>query len=85
MGTRCLNSRSNGSVTTMTRLPFTMPLKDTRPLTLASTEGFFGLRASNSSPTRGRPPVMSLVFTLSRSSLAMMRPALTFSPSSTLR
>ena len=85
MGTRCLNSLPNGSVTTMTRLPFTMPLKDTRPPTLASTDGFLGLRASNSSPTRGRPPVMSLVLTLSRSSFAMIRPAFTFSPSSMLR
>ena len=80
-----MNSRSNGSVTTMTRLPFTRPLNATRPPTFARIAGFFGRRASKSSPTLGRPPVMSLVFTLSRSSLATILPAFTFSPSSTLR
>jgi len=50
-------------------------LNDTRPETLARTDGFLGLRASKSSPTRGRPPVISLVFTLSRRSLAMPLPS----------
>ena len=35
----------------------------------------FGLRASKSSATRGRPPVMSLVFVVSRGILAMTSPA----------
>ena len=35
----------------------------------------FGLRASNSSATRGRPPVMSLVLVVSRGILAMTSPA----------
>ena len=69
----------------MTRLPFTMPLNATRPPTFARIAGFLGRRASKSSPTRGRPPVMSLVFTLSLSILARIVPAFTFSPSSTLR
>ena len=40
-----------------------------------------GLRDSNSSATRGRPPVMSLVFVVSRGIRAMMSPASILSPS----
>ena len=44
-----------------------------------------GLRASNSSTTRGRPPVMSLVFVVSRGIFASTSPANTSSPSLTMR
>src|SRR5436190_89992 len=40
----------------------------------------FGLRASNSSATRGRPPVMSRVFDDSRGMRASTSPALTEAP-----
>ena len=43
----------------------------------------FGLRDSKSSATRGRPPVMSLVFVVSRGIRAMMSPASMRSPSDT--
>ena len=49
------------------------------------TAGSFGLRASNSSTTRGRPPVMSLVFVVSRGIFASTSPASTVSPSCTIR
>ena len=42
-----------------------------------------GLRASNSSATRGRPPVMSRVLALSVGMRAMTSPALTLEPGST--
>ena len=41
------------------------------------TASSLGLRASNSSATRGRPPVMSLVLVVSRGIFAMMSPAST--------
>ena len=44
-----------------------------------------GLRASNNSTTRGRPPVMSLVFVVSRGILAGTSPAWTSSPSRAIR
>src|ERR1700716_2075303 len=45
--------------------------------------GSRGLRASKSSATRGRPPVMSLVFVVSRGIFAMMSPWCTSAPSAT--
>ena len=51
----------------MTRrcLPFVSLPNDTVPVTSASRPASFGERASNSSATRGRPPVMSRVFDVS--------------------
>ena len=43
----------------------------------------FGRRASNSSATRGRPPVMSRVLALSVGIRAMTSPAFTCPPGST--
>ena len=43
-----------------------------------------GFLASNSSTTRGRPPVMSLVFVVSRGIFASTSPADTISPSCTI-
>ncbi|MNT75147.1 hypothetical protein D3C72_2140200 [compost metagenome] len=45
----------------------------------------FGRRASNSSATRGRPPVMSRVLDDSRGIRASTSPALTWAPFSTER
>ena len=42
----------------------------------------FGLRASNSSATRGRPPVMSRVLALSVEIRARMSPFFTLAPTS---
>ena len=47
--------------------------------------GSLGVRASNSSTTRGRPPVMSLVLVVSRGIFASTSPGLTFWPSITTR
>ena len=51
----------------MTRrcLPLVSLPNDTVPVTSASMPASFGERASNSSATRGRPPVMSRVFDVS--------------------
>ncbi len=57
----------------------------TLPSISVMTAGSFGRRASNSSTTRGRPPVMSLVLAVSRGILASTSPAETACPSSTIR
>ena len=57
----------------------------TTPLISAMMAVSRGLRASNSSTTRGRPPVMSLVLVVSRGILASTSPAWTSSPSCTIR
>ena len=54
---------------------------DTTPSISAMMACSFGLRASKSSATRGRPPVMSLVFVVSRGIFAMTSPASMESPS----
>ena len=48
--------------TTSLRLPRTVPSNETMPSMRDISAASFGRRASNSSATRGRPPVMSLVF-----------------------
>ena len=47
------------------------------------TAASFGRRASNSSATRGRPPVMSRVLALSVGIRAMTSPGFTLAPGST--
>src|SRR6266704_2523680 len=54
------------------------------PSTSEIVAGSFGRRASNSSATRGRPPVMSRVLYASRDTLASTSPAYTSWPSSTV-
>ena len=54
------------------------------PSISAITAGSLGWRASNSSTTRGRPPVMSLVLVVSRGILASTSPAATSAPSWTI-
>ncbi len=50
------------------------------PSILEISAASFGWRASNSSATRGRPPVMSLVFAASRGVFARSMPGETFMP-----
>jgi len=85
IGMKCWYSRPNESLTVILRLPLAIPSNNTTPETLASSAGLLGLRASNSSLTRGRPEVMSIARADSLSILAMVRPALILSPSSTWR
>ena len=59
---------------TILRMPLTKPANSTAPSISVMTACSFGLRASKSSATRGRPPVMSLVLVVSRGILAMMSP-----------
>src|SRR4028119_1615893 len=58
-------------------------MKVTLPDTFAMIAFSFGLRASNSSATRGRPPVMSRVRAASRGMRASTSPAPTCRPPST--
>src|SRR6059036_2044203 len=60
---------------TILRMPLTNPPISTRPSISVMTACSLGLRASNSSATRGRPPVMSLVLVVSRGIFAMMSAA----------
>ena len=60
---------------TTLRLPLVSLPNDTSPSISAMMAWSFGLRASKSSATRGRPPVMSCVFVVSRGILAMTSPA----------
>ena len=53
----------------------------TSPLISETIAGFDGLRASKSSVTRGRPPVISLDLPMARGILMMMSPTLRSSPS----
>ena len=56
------------------RLPLVSLPKETTPSISLMTAYSLGLRASKSSATRGRPPVMSLVLVVSRGILAMTSP-----------
>jgi hypothetical protein len=53
---------------------------EARAVDLGDDGASFGRRASNSSATRGRPPVMSLVLALSSGIRASTSPALTLAP-----
>ena len=70
----------------MTRrcLPLVSLPNDTVPVTSASMPASFGERASNSSATRGRPPVMSRVFDVSCGIRASTSPTPTCWPSFTV-
>ena len=58
--------------TKISRLPRLMSPNRTTPSISEIVAGSFGLRASNSSATRGRPPVMSRVLYASRLTLAIV-------------
>ena len=72
------------SVMIRRRLPLVSLPKLTVPVYSARIAESFGLRASNRSATRGRPPVMSRVFDDSCGIRAMTSPTDTFAPSSRL-
>ena len=76
---------STSGVMTTLRLPFVSFPKATTPSISEMTACSLGLRASKSSATRGRPPVMSFVFVVSRGIFASTSPASTSSPSFTTR
>ena len=61
--------------TKISRLPRLMSPNRTMPSISEIVAGSFGRRASNSSATRGRPPVMSRVLYASRLILAIVSPA----------
>jgi hypothetical protein len=61
IGMRCSSSCVCGSLITMQRLPRTLAAEVHDAVDLGDLGGVLGRRASNSSATRGRPPVMSLV------------------------
>jgi hypothetical protein len=67
----------------ISRLPRLTPPKVTTPSISVTTAGFDGLRASNNSVTRGKPPVISRVLPVERGIFAMICPVCSFSPSST--
>jgi len=68
---------------TSLRLPRTVPANETMPSMRAISAASFGRRASNSSATRGRPPVMSLVLEAWRGVLASSAPGEMWSLSAT--
>jgi hypothetical protein len=67
----------------ISRLPRFTPPNVTTPSISVTTAGFDGLRASNNSVTRGRPPVISRVLPVERGILTITCPAITLSPLST--
>ena len=75
LGMRYSRGSPTSGVTTTLRLPLVSLPKLTVPSISLMTANSFGLRASNSSATRGRPPVMSLVLVVSRGILAITSPA----------
>src|SRR5574337_891394 len=74
----------SGSVITRRCLPLVSLPKDTVPVYSASTPASLGDRASKSSATRGRPPVMSRVLADSWGMRASTSPTLTSWPSFTV-
>ncbi len=66
-------------------MPLTMPPCRTVPSISEMTAVSRGFRASKSSTTRGRPPVMSFVLVVSRGIFAMTSPATTVSPLVTIK
>ena len=81
--TRYLRCSPVLEVTIISRLPrFTLPMV-TSPSISDTTAGLDGLRASNSSVTRGRPPVISPPLAAARGILTRVSPVETVWPSST--
>jgi hypothetical protein len=62
LGTSSSHTLPSGSVICRRTLPLVSLPKEMVPVISASVPLSFGVRASNSSATRGRPPVMSRVF-----------------------
>ena len=70
----------SGVITSLT-FPLVSFPKDTTPDSSARTAASLGFLASNKSATRGRPPVISLVFEATNGILAITSPAVIFWPS----
>ena len=82
-GTRYFLTSPSLEVTMISRLPrFTLPMLISPSISL-TTAGLLGLRASNNSVTRGRPPVISPALPTTRGILTRISPALSSWPSST--
>ena len=69
----------------ISRLPRLILPKDTTPSISQTTAGLDGLRASNNSVIRGKPPVISPDLADLRGILTKILPALIFSPSFTIK
>src|SRR6266545_1356966 len=83
-GTSYSCASPSSGCTQISRLPRLISPNRTTPSTSEIVAGSFGRRASNSSATRGSPPVMSRVLYASRDTLASTWPAYTSWPSSTV-
>ena len=70
--------------TMISRLPRLILPKDTTPSISETTAGLEGLRASNNSVTRGKPPVISPDLADLRGIFTKIFPSLIFSLSSTM-
>ncbi len=81
-GTRYFLTTSSLLVTMISRLPRLMLPKVTTPSISETIAGLPGLRASNNSVTRGRPPVISRSLPSTRGIFTNTWPATTSSPSS---
>src|SRR5881394_89218 len=81
-GTSYSCASPSSGCTQISRLPRLISPNRTTPSTSEIVAGSFGRRASNSSATRGRPPVISRVLYASRDTLASTWPAYTSWPSS---
>ena len=85
IGIRCSSTRPVMRSTTFTqRLPRTFSPNSISPSIFAISAASLGWRASKSSATRGRPPVMSRVFAASRGVFARSMPGVAFMPSRTI-
>ncbi len=73
-GTRYSRVSPMSLSTTTLRIPLWTSPRRTVPSISVMIAGSLGLRASKSSTTRGRPPVMSLVFVVSRGILTSVSP-----------
>src|SRR5213595_3515867 len=83
-GTSYSCASPSSGCTQISRLPRLISPNRTVPSISEIVAGSLGRRASNSSATRGRPPVMSRVLYASRDTLASTSPAYTSWPSSTV-
>src|SRR5690606_41581865 len=68
----------------ISRLPRFTPPNVTTPSISVTTAGLEGLRASNNSVTRGRPPVISRVLPVALGIFAKIVPSFIFCPSCTV-
>ncbi len=85
IGMKCSSERPvTSSTTLMQRLPRTVSPISMTPSIFAISAASLGWRASKSSATRGRPPVISRVLAASRGVFARSMPGAALSPSRTM-